>query len=59
MPAPVPPLTFDDFERRVATEPDFELSWLYWNALLPETTGVALWFLFLWPQLRTVSCPDR
>lgn len=44
-------LSFTEFEYRVTQVPDLQLSWTYWNALLPETTGVAIWYLFLYPSL--------
>lgn len=45
----------DEFERRVRAEPDLRLSPFYWNALLPETTGRALFYLFIWPVFRHVA----
>lgn len=48
-------MTFDDFEARVRAVPDLDLSWIYWNALLPETTGVALTYLFLLPALLKLA----
>lgn len=42
----------DEFEHRVRSVPDLELSPFYWNWLLPETTGRALWHLFIVPALR-------
>ena len=45
-------MTFAEFESRVASTPDLELSWIYWNALLPDTTGRAIWYLFIWPFVR-------
>ena len=48
-------MTFEEFEARVDATPDLELSWTYWNALLPETTGRALWDLFIWPAFRQMT----
>ncbi len=45
-------LTADAFAARVASVPDLVLSPLYWNAVLPSTTGYALWMLFICPALR-------
>ncbi len=50
-----PTLTAEAFEQRVTETTDLELSWTYWNWLLPNTTGLALWYLFILPafgQLR-------
>ena len=52
-------MTLEEFERRVEKEPELELDWRYWNALLPETTGVALTLLFLWPALRGAPRPEE
>lgn len=48
-------MTPEDFERRVIETPDLKLTWLYWNVLLPETTGLACWMLFILPALREFS----
>lgn len=45
-------VTPDAFERQVEETPDLELSWMYWNWILSETTGRAIWYLFIWPQFR-------
>ena len=50
-------LTFEEFERRVAAEPDLKLGWQYWNWLLPETApGYFVWMLLIffdeWQQWR-------
>ena len=51
-------LTEEAFRWRVQTTPDLELSWVYWHGLLPETTGRAIWALFLTPACREVAETD-
>lgn len=45
-------LTQKEFEARCNKHPDMELGWQYWNCLLPDTTGYALWLVFIKPELR-------
>lgn len=47
-------LTLEEFATRCSAVPDLELSWVYWNWLLPTTTGYALWLLFVRPALNGV-----
>jgi hypothetical protein len=48
-------MMFHVFEQRCRNTPDLALTWVYWNALLPETTGRALFWLFVWPALRSLK----
>lgn len=51
-------MNFVEFERRVRTSPPLMLSPFYWNAMLPETTGLALLLLFILPTLRAAA-PEK
>lgn len=46
-------LTFEAFEKRVETEPDLELNWMYWNVLLSETGY--LWILVFLIHLKRLG----
>lgn len=48
-------LTFDAFESRVLRAPDLVLSPSYWNHLVPEVTGRAIWVLFIERQLQAIT----
>lgn len=51
-------MEFAEFEARVGAEADLALSPFYWNATLHETTGRAIWCLFLGPALRALRRPS-
>ena len=51
--------SFDEFEARVSGTAQLELSWTYWNALLPDTTGRALWMLFIEPAFRQMTTMEK
>lgn len=46
-------MTFREFERRVAAEPDLELSPYYWNWLVP-LSAPRYWWWWLCVQLNLV-----
>ena len=48
-------MTPDAFAARVRAVPDLDLSWTYWPVLIPEMTGRAVFWLFVWPALRGLA----